>query len=157
MPSPLVEAWTMSNEANLYLLEKTPPAYLNDSYAARTRTVAEQFAHMHGVRIRWMQYAAPDLVGKLKTFPKGSTKTKKQLADALRASEKMIARFLERCEETGKVHLWKGGPATFLSYLVAHEAHHRGLAMVAMRISGRKLPPKTVYGQWQWGKKSNER
>jgi hypothetical protein len=60
-----------------------------------------------------MQYAAPDLVGKLKTFPRGSTKTKKQLSDALRASEKMIARFLERCEASGKVHNWKGSPPHF--------------------------------------------
>jgi len=157
MPSPLVEAWTMSNEANLYLLKQIPAAYLGDSYAPRTRTVAGQFAHMHGVRIRWMQYAAPDLVGNLKTFPRGSTPTKSQLTSALKASEKMIARYLQRCDETGKVKHWKGNPPTYLAYLVAHEAHHRGLAMVAMRMNGRKLTKKAVYGQWQWGKKFNER
>ncbi len=157
MPSPLVEAWAMSNEANLYLLKQIPPACLKDTYAPPTRNVAQQFAHMHGVRVRWMQHAAPDLVGGLKTFPRGSAPTRKQLSDALRASEKMIARYLERCEETGRVNQWKGSPTTYLSYLVAHEAHHRGLAMVAMRMNGRKLPKATVYGQWQWGKKYNER
>ncbi len=157
MPSPLVEAWAMSNEANRYLLKRIPAACLQDSYAPRTRTVAQQFAHMHGVRVRWMQYAAPDLVGNLKTFPRGSTPTKAQLTSALKASEKMIAGYLERCEETGAVKHWKGSPSTFLAYMVAHEAHHRGLAMVAMRTNGRKLPKKTVYGQWQWGKTFNER
>ena len=69
MPSSLVEAWAMSNEANLYLLKQIPAASLKDSYAPRTRNVAQQFAHMHGVRVRWMQCAAPDLVGRLKSFP----------------------------------------------------------------------------------------
>ena len=157
MPSPLVEAWTMSSEVNHYLLKKIPAPALSDSYAPRTRTVAQQFAHMHGVRIRWMQFAAPELVGSLKAFPRGSEPTRAQLASALKKSDKMIARYLERCEEAGKVKNWKGSPPTFLSYLVAHEAHHRGLAMVAMRMNGRKLPQKTVYGQWQWGKTYKER
>ena len=52
---------------------------------------------------------------------------------------------------------WKGPPASFLCYLVAHEAHHRGLAMVAMRQCGRKLPQEVVYGQWDWGKKRSMR
>ncbi|MFQ5633622.1 MAG: hypothetical protein ACE5I1_33065 [bacterium] len=34
-------------------------------------------------------------------------------------------------------------------------AHHRGLAMAAMRISGHKLPNDIVFGQWQWGKLEN--
>lgn len=157
MPSQLVEAWKMSNEANLFLLNQIPPACLGDSYAARTRSVADQFAHMHNVRLRWMQHAAPDLVAKVKPIPKDGPRTKTVLARALRSSEPVIARFLERCEKDGKVKQWKGSPATFLSYLVAHEAHHRGLAMVAMRMNERKLSPKTVYGQWQWGKKYKER
>jgi len=157
MPSQLVDAWKMSNETNIFLLTKIPAAGLKDSYAARTRTVAAQFAHMHNVRLRWMSHSAPELVGKVKPFPRGSEPGKKELKDALRASEKIVAAFLEHCDATGKVKAWNGPPATFLSYLVAHEAHHRGLAMAAMRIAGRKLPQEAVYGQWQWGKQRNAR
>ena len=157
MASPLVEAWTMSNEANLYLLKQIPSKYLKDCYSPRTRTVAAQFAHMHNVRLRWLKHASPKLVGAMQAFPKGSQPTKHQLRVALRASEKIIAQFLMDSEIAGKVKSWKGSPATFLSYLVAHEAHHRGLAMVAMRMSGRKLPQATIYGQWQWGKQRNTR
>lgn len=157
MKSQLAEAWTMSNEANLFVLKEIPAAWLKDAYSSRTRTVAAQFAHMHNVRLRWLKYAAPALVGKVKLFPRGAEPTKKQLRDALKASEKVVTRFLEQGEAAGKVARWRGSPATFLSYLVAHEAHHRGLAMVAMRISGRKLPQELVYGQWQWGKQANTR
>lgn len=152
MPSQLVEAWKMSNKANLFLLTRLHPSHLNDSYASRTRTVAGQFAHMHNVRLRWMKHAAPEYVGKVESFPRGAQPKKGELSSALRASEKIVARYLEDCDAKGKVKSWKGSPATFLSYLVAHEAHHRGLAMVALRVCGRKLPDDTVYGQWQWGK-----
>ncbi len=70
MGSQLVEAWRMSNEANLYLLGEIPDAYLEDRYAARTRTVAAQFAHMHNVRIRWLKHAAPDLICGFERFPR---------------------------------------------------------------------------------------
>lgn len=157
MKSQLVEAWCMSNEVNLYLLDSISDEYLQDRYAKRTRTVAAQFAHMHNVRLRWLNHSAPKLVDKLESFPKGVQPTKEELREALKASEKVISRYLEECEAAGDVKYWSGPPATFLSYLVAHEAHHRGLAMVAMRISGRKLPQEVIYGQWQWGKKRNLR
>jgi uncharacterized damage-inducible protein DinB len=147
----------MSNEANLFLLGQIPAKYLTASYSPRTRNVASQFAHMHNVRLRWLKHAAPELVGGVESFPKGSEPTKTQLKRALKSSEKIVARFLEASDDAGKVKRWNGPPASFLSYFVAHEAHHRGLAMVAMRLSGAKLPQDVVYGQWQWGKQQSSR
>ena len=157
MGSQLVEAWRMSNEANLYLLGEIQEEYLEDRYSARTRTVAAQFAHMHNVRLRWLKHAAPELMGGLKSFPRGAQPSKEELKKALTASEGTIARYLEECDAAGKVKKWNGPPATVLGYLIAHEAHHRGLAMVALRLSGHKMPQEVVYGQWQWGKKRSLR
>ena len=44
-----------------------------------------------------------------------------------------------------------------LGYLIVHEAHHRGLAMVSVRIFGRKLPQEILYGQWDREKKRSLR
>ena len=147
----------MNNEANLFLLGGLPKGALEDRYSARTRTVAAQFAHVHNTRLRCLKHLAPKLVGELESFPKGAQPSKAELRKALRASEKPIARMLEECEAAGSVKGWNGPPATFLGYLIAHEAHHRGLAMVAARISGHKLPQALVYGQWDWGKKRSLR
>ena len=95
----------------------------------RTRSVAAQFAHIHNVRLRWLNHAAPKLVVDLQSFPKGAQPTKEELKQALQASQPIVARFLEECESSGKVKSWNGSPATFLSYMVAHEAHHRALAI----------------------------
>ena len=157
MESQLIEAWKMSNETNHYLLENIAEDYLQDSYTPRTRTVAAQFAHVHNVRLRWLNHAAPKLAGDVQSFPKGAQPTKEELQKALQDSEVIVARFLEECESSGKVNSWNGSPATFLGYMIAHEAHHRALAIVALRISGHKLPSKVIYGQWDWGKKRSLR
>ena len=155
MASDLLDAWRMSNEVNLYLLGKIPPGALGDAYGSRTRSVAAQFAHIHAVRLRWLEHASPTHARGLAKLPKEPTKA--QLKAGLQKSAKAIERFLEDSEASGKVKSWKGGPTTFLGYLVAHEAHHRALAMVAMRVAGRKLGDEVVYGLWDWGKRSSRR
>ena len=157
MKSQLVEAWEMGQEANLFLIENLKPAMLEASYAPRTRTVAAQFAHIHNVRLRWLKHMAPDMKLTSELFPRCAQPTKTELKRSLRASAGSIAAFLERTEAKGRVRSWDGPPATFLGYLIAHEAHHRGLAMVALRIAGHKLPSEVVYGQWDWGKRGSAR
>lgn len=157
MPSQLVEAWLMSHECNNYLLGEIDDQYLTDQYAPRTRTVAAQFAHMHNVRLRWLQHAAPAYANRLESFPRGAEPSKSDLTAALEASASAIGRFLGGCDEAGSVPQWNGPPSTMLGYLVAHEAHHRALAIVAMRLSGHRLAQEVIYGQWQWGKKRNTR
>ncbi|MCH8287195.1 hypothetical protein IIB79_11840 [candidate division KSB1 bacterium] len=66
-----------------------------------------------------------------------------------------MAIFLEGAETKGKIKSWNGSPSTFLGYMIAHEANHRGLIMTALRISGHKPTQEVVYGQWGWGKKSH--
>ena len=155
--SDLTLTWKMSNEANLFLLQKLTSEGLQAAYGKRTRTVAEQFAHMHAVRIRWLKASAPKLAEGLAPLDKRARLGKRELKRALKQSEGPIARFLEISEESGKVKNWKGPPASFLGYLVAHEAHHRGLVLVALRAAGHRVEQDVVYGLWDWGKKRSNR
>ena len=150
--SDLIAAWEMSNESNLFLLDAIDEDYLSDRYAPRVRIVGAQFAHMHNVRGRWLSHAAPALGAEVAVFPRGVELTIADLKSALVNSGDVISKFLEQCESTGKVPAWKGPPATFLGYLIAHEAHHRGLVMASLRVSGHKMPEEVVYGLWDWGK-----
>lgn len=157
MASRIVDAWRMSHECNTYLLGAIADECLGDRYAGRTRTVAAQFAHMHNVRLRWLQHAAPAHARDIENFPRGAEPTKSELVEALDASADAIAAFLEACDESGSVPQWNGPPSTMLGYLVAHEAHHRALAIIALRLSGHRLPQEVTYGQWQWGKRHGSR
>lgn len=137
---------------NLYLLEKLDAKALKASYAERTRDVAAQLAHVHAVRLLWLQACAPELAEGLAKLPKEPRPTKGQLKQALKQSAEALSAFLEQCEARDRVPNWSGSVASFVGYVIAHEAHHRALAIVALRIAGVKLPSEVLHGMWEWGK-----
>lgn len=47
---------------------------------------------------------------------------------------------------------FKKGVLTNLSYLVAHESHHRGSILLTLKTSGHKLDQNTTYAIWNWDK-----
>jgi len=60
-----LETWNIHNRINLYLLEAIEPATLGSYSASKGRSVGEQFAHMHNVRLMWVKAAAPELLDRL--------------------------------------------------------------------------------------------
>lgn len=54
---------------------------------------------------------------------------------------------------------WQNFPTDlvhFLTYFVAHEAHHRGQLVMLARQLGHRLPVEVTGGLWQWKKRSQE-
>jgi uncharacterized damage-inducible protein DinB len=50
---------------------------------------------------------------------------------------------------------WQNFPndlAHFLSYFVAHEAHHRGQIVMSARVLGHPLNENVMRGLWHWEK-----
>lgn len=45
---------------------------------------------------------------------------------------------------------WKRAPVTWLVYLIAHEAHHRGQIAQALKQSGIRPPQEVSYGTWAY-------
>jgi uncharacterized damage-inducible protein DinB len=158
MESDLVEAWRRNAAMTLFLLDSLPPKALAAAYSARTRTVAAQFAHCHNVRVYHLEARGRAKGAGLEPFPRGAEPAKAVVRRALLRSEDAVADLLEACEAKGRVPSWKGPVATLLGYFVAHEAHHRGLALASLRLSGFKVPKEVVYGLWEaWGKERSPR
>lgn len=153
MDSELVEAWRINVRTNEQLLDALPDEGLAARYSERTRTVAAQFAHLHNVRLSHLERRGGGAPSSTKSFPRGAQPTRAQLEKALRVSDKAIAALLAEVAESGKVKSWGPRPTSFLGYLLAHEAHHRGLALVSLRLSGIKLPKDFTHGLWYWSKK----
>ena len=149
----MTTAWQKNHDANIYLMKHIPDEALTDRYSERTRTVAAQFAHIHNVRVYHLEKRGKEMLGKLKGFERGAQPGRKDLVETLNRSSGAIANFLVKCGQDNKVRSWNGTPASWLAYLVAHEAHHRALVLVSMRLSGRKLPEELKYNIWNWGKK----
>lgn len=146
----LTETWYINHRINLYLLESIDEAHLTDQLSSKGRNVGEQFAHLHNVRLMWLKVSAPELMEGLNKIEKDAI-SKAGLSNALEASAKATAELLEKGTEQGKIKNFKPHPTAFLGYLLAHEAHHRGQIIIALKQAGHKVDQKIGYGIWEWG------
>ena len=147
-----LETWDIHHRINLYLLDAIEPAHLQDLAASKGRSVGEQFAHLHNVRLMWLKSAAPELLDKLQSFEKAEAGNKKLLRQALHDSSAAIKKLLEKSlAGDGKIKGFKPHVAAFLGYLIAHESHHRGQIILALKQSQHLPDKKILYGLWEWG------
>ena len=147
----LIETWEINNRINLYLLNAIDEKYLTDISASKGRTVGEQFAHIHNVRLMWLKAAMPVLLEGQTKIEKENKLTKKLLSAELEKSSEAISKLLANGFETGKIKNFKPHPSAFFGYLVAHEGHHRGQIILSLKQSGHPIDQKTQYGIWEWG------
>lgn len=146
------ETWDIHNRINLYLLDAVEPEHLKDVAASKGRTVGEQFAHLHNVRLMWLKSAGPELIGKLRKLEKEEATDKQTLHQSINDSGLAMNLLLTKSIEAGgKIKGFKPHAAAFLGYLISHESHHRGQIAVSLKQSGHPLSKKVLYGIWEWG------
>lgn len=147
-----LEAWEIHNRINLFLLDAIETEHLTDVAASKGRSVGEQFAHLHNVRLMWLKQAAPELIGKLQKIEKEEASDKKLLHQSIIDSGQMMNALLAKgIEAGGKIKGFKPHAAAFLGYMVSHESHHRGQIALTLKQSGHPLSKKVSFGLWEWG------
>ena len=147
----IIDTWNINNRINLYMLEAVPAEALTDVSASRGRNVAEQFAHLHNVRLMWLKPAAPELMEGLEKIEKERAVDKKLLTRSLKESGKAMEALLKKAVTDGKVKGFKPHVTAFLGYILAHESQHRGQIALSLKQSGHALDKKIAYGIWEWG------
>jgi len=149
----VLETWRRHNMILLLLLAAIPPKGMKAlPTGSRGRTVALQFAHLDRVRRGWLEYFATAKRPKMPRGDKEQPPTKAQLRKMLNDSGKRVAAFLGDSIRAGvKPRMFAGHAVRWMGYLIAHESHHRGQIMLALKQSGMRLP-ETVAMDGLWGR-----
>ena len=149
----LLETWRRHAEILLDLLDAVPrggmKAVPTDS---RGRTVGAQFAHIDRVRQGWLQLHATGVRPKLDRVDTDKPPTKAQIRKVLKASIKEVDQYLAKAlRGDAKTRMFGQNPVRWLGYLIAHESHHRGQIMLALKQCDMRLPEEIAV-QAMWGK-----
>jgi uncharacterized damage-inducible protein DinB len=154
MKDQLHEAWRTNNKINLLFVELIDDEDMNKTLSGHGgRTVYEQLVHLHNVRMHWLEVVAKEIFKKYKSIGKDEAYDKEKLFGAFEDTGKGIEEFIDRSwEKGGKVNSFKKGLIPFISYLIAHEGHHRGNILLTLKQFGVKVPNELKWGIWEWNK-----
>jgi uncharacterized damage-inducible protein DinB len=147
----IIDTWNINNRINLYMLDAIPMEALSDVSASKGRNIAQQFAHLHNVRLMWLKPSAPELMEGLEKIEKEVAADKKLLIRSLKESGKAMEALFKKAVTEGKVKSFKPHVTAFLGYILAHESHHRGQIALSLKQAGHTLDKKIAYGIWEWG------
>jgi uncharacterized damage-inducible protein DinB len=145
----LLRAYDTNDRINHYLIQAVPAeAWRLKLVAGKGRDIASIVAHMHNVRLMWLKAA-----GKTTVLPaKLEDATPESAIAALRESCAAVREVLAQALSTdGKVKGFRPDAASFLAYLLAHDAHHRGQISMLAKLLGHPISQSAMFGMWEWG------
>ena len=159
----LLAAWHTSHRVTMYLIENLPPELWSKKVpGVPRRTIRMIAAHIHNTRCMWVKMLAERHGIVVPRRVDGSSVRPAELLKALlRSNDSMVALIRLAASRGGAVPAaaWQNFPTDlvhFLSYFVAHEAHHRGQLVMLARQLGHRLPGEVTAGLWQWKKRARE-
>lgn len=150
----VVDSWQVNNRVNLLIIRELNMELLALSLSKKGgRTIGAQFAHIHAVRLKWLEVGMPALFKTQEAFDKNEVPAADKLISRLNASADAIAGWITAgTDENGKLKGYKKGPVNLLGYLIAHESHHRGNILLTLKQNGFAIPDSLKWGIWDWTK-----
>ena len=159
----LIAAWHTNNRVTMYLIENLPAELWSKAVpGAPRRTVRTIAAHLHNARCMWIKMLAARHGVAVPRRVDGRLVRPPELLRALSRSSKGIVDVIQLGVSRGGAvpsATWQNFPTDlvhFLTYFVAHEAHHRGQLVMLARQLGHRLPTGVAGGLWQWKRRAQE-
>lgn len=160
---PVITAWRTNNAATVFLVRRLPAAVWTETVPGIPRkTIGMIAAHLHNSRCMWVKsLGAAHGINVPRRVDLRRAKQADVVAALPRSSEGLVALIELGIAHGGQLPpaFWQNFPTDlqhFLSYFAAHEGHHRGQLIMAVRQLGHRLPQEVVDGVWQWKKLARE-
>ncbi len=137
------------NRLNLLLLGAMGDESLTAGYAPRARNVRRTWVHMYHARLGWLG-AVMENPPTLPRIKSREAHTVEDLQAAFEESGLAIAEMLDAFAKKKLVPGFDRSPLEVLTYMVTHEAHHRGQMIVALRMAGKPVPRSVLLDLWDY-------
>jgi uncharacterized damage-inducible protein DinB len=158
MDEQILDSWDIHNQMLFMLFDAIEPeGFQGKPQGMSGRSVANIFAHLHNIRLGWLEVAAPALregLAKVPTKTKAEREaiTREMLKPAFESSAQAVRQMVEGALEKGKLKSMKPHLIGNFSYFIAHEWYHIGEICMTLTQSGHRLDDKILYGIWTWGR-----
>lgn len=148
----IIEPWNIVSRVTLYVLDAVQAEAFEDRLEPRAWSVGQHFAHVHTIRMMWLE-SYKDLYAPLQKVPVDQVTDRAVLRVHLEASAEAVAAMIGRGLQDGKIKNFKRSPAAFVGYMVAHEAYHQGEIGAILSQRGHRLDKDVAWGMWEWDKR----
>jgi uncharacterized damage-inducible protein DinB len=159
----LIAAWRTSHNATTFLIKNLPDDLWPEKVPGYPRrTIRGICAHFHNSRCSWIKMIGATHGIAVPRKVSGTKVEKAELLEALKESSEGIIEIIRLGASQGRTippAAWQNFPTDlvhFLSYFVAHEAHHRGQIVLTARAIGKPLKISVIGGIWHWKKRARD-
>jgi len=162
----VIDSWRTNSRVTSYLFENLPdPLWDIAIPGAPRRTIRMIAGHLHNARCSWVKTLGSEHGIAVPVSVDRRNVTRRQLLAALKRSSKGVEALLELGVAHGgrvppsKRYVWRNLPFDvphILTYLISHEAHHRGQIVMLARELDHRLPHDVSDGLWHFTKRAKE-